>query len=74
MTEVVAPPAGAVVRLDGSGLPRTTPRVCTVASMSPRKMAYKRYMRHKGAVVCTVIMAILLVIVILAPWIAAVRA
>ena len=36
--------------------------------MSPRQMAYKRYMHHKGAVVCTVIMAILLVIVLLAPW------
>ena len=63
MTEVVLLPEEAVLEElpdDAEGL--------TVASMSPRKMAYKRYMRHKGAVVCTVIMAILLVIVILAPW------
>jgi peptide/nickel transport system permease protein len=39
----------------------------TATSMSPKKMAYKRYLRHKGALVCTVIMAILVVIVLFAP-------
>jgi peptide/nickel transport system permease protein len=39
----------------------------TAASMSPKKMAYKRYLRHKGALVCTIVMAVLVVIVLFAP-------
>jgi peptide/nickel transport system permease protein len=31
-------------------------------------MAYKRYKRHKGAVICTILLAILVLFVLLAPW------
>ena len=40
----------------------------TVASVSPAKQAYRRFLTHKGAVVSTVVLAILVVVVILAPW------
>jgi peptide/nickel transport system permease protein len=62
LTEVLAPEleAGlAELPDDAQGL--------TPTSMSPRKMAYKRYLRHKGAVVCTVVLAVLVLIVLLAP-------
>jgi ABC-type dipeptide/oligopeptide/nickel transport system permease subunit len=36
-------------------------------SMSPRKMAYKRYLRHKGGLVCTFILAFLVIVVLFAP-------
>ena len=39
----------------------------TVESMSPRKMAFKRYMHHKGAVVATIVMIIMVLFVVLAP-------
>ncbi|MGH9134208.1 MAG: ABC transporter permease [Ilumatobacteraceae bacterium] len=60
MTEILIPDVSAEYTPDAAeGL--------TATSMSPRKMAYKRYMRHKGAVVCTAVMIVLLVIVIFAP-------
>lgn len=39
----------------------------TAKSMSPRQMAVKRYFRHKGAFVATIVMGIMLLFVILAP-------
>lgn len=36
-------------------------------SISPRRMAYKRFVSHKAAVVCTAILAILVLFVILSP-------
>ena len=39
----------------------------TTTSMSPRQMAVRRYFRHKGALVSTILMGIMLLIVILAP-------
>ena len=39
----------------------------TIESVSPSRMAWRRYWRHRGAAVCTVIMAFLLVYVLLAP-------
>jgi ABC-type dipeptide/oligopeptide/nickel transport system permease subunit len=39
----------------------------TYDSMSPRQMAVRRYFRHKGALVATVLMVIMVLFVILAP-------
>jgi peptide/nickel transport system permease protein len=39
----------------------------TVESMSPKKMAFKRYMHHKGAVVASVVMIIMVLFVVLSP-------
>jgi ABC-type dipeptide/oligopeptide/nickel transport system permease subunit len=39
----------------------------TYESMTPRQMAVRRYFRHKGALVATVLMAIMVLFVILAP-------
>jgi peptide/nickel transport system permease protein len=39
----------------------------TVESMSPKKMALKRFLHHKGAVVCAVVMTIMVLFVLLAP-------
>ena len=39
----------------------------TVESMSPKKMAFKRYMHHKGAVVATIVMIIMVLFVVFAP-------
>lgn len=39
----------------------------TIESVSPARMAWQRYWRHRGAAVCTVVMAFLLVYVLLAP-------
>lgn len=39
----------------------------TSTSLSPRQMAVRRYFRHKGAFMATVLMAIMLLFVILAP-------
>ena len=36
-------------------------------SVSPRRMAYQRFVSHKAAVVCTIILAILVLFVILSP-------
>jgi ABC-type dipeptide/oligopeptide/nickel transport system permease subunit len=52
--------------LPGVVIPDTTEGL-TVESMSPKKMAYKRYMHHKGAVAATVLMIVMVLFVILAP-------
>ncbi|MAT04546.1 MAG: peptide ABC transporter permease [Acidimicrobiaceae bacterium] len=39
----------------------------TTASMSPRQMAVRRYFRHKGAFMATILMAIMIIFVILTP-------
>ncbi len=39
----------------------------TKEAISPRKMAFRRYMRHKGAVISTVILAIMVLFVVLSP-------
>ncbi len=39
----------------------------TIESVSPTRMAWQRYWRHRGAAVCTIIMAFLLLFVLLAP-------
>ena len=39
----------------------------TSKSLSPRQMAMRRYLRHKGALVSTVLMAIMIIVVILTP-------
>ena len=56
---LVVNPDGSTVRGDREGL--------TKSRLSPRQMAFKRYMHHKGAVVCTVIMAMMVLFVVLAP-------
>ena len=38
-----------------------------VAPLTPRQMAVKRYLHHKGAVICSVIMLIMVLVVVLAP-------
>lgn len=38
-----------------------------IRALSPRQMAWKRYWRHRGAAIATVVMMVLLLIVILAP-------
>jgi peptide/nickel transport system permease protein len=50
--ETVAPP-------DDAGL--------TTKSISPRRMAVKRFLSHKPAVICSVILAIMVIYVVLAP-------
>ena len=37
----------------------------TSEAISPRKMAFRRYLRHKGAVVSTVVLAIMVLFVVL---------
>ena len=39
----------------------------TATSMSPRQMAVRRYFRHKGAFMATILMAIMVIFVILSP-------
>ena len=39
----------------------------TAATISPRKMAFKRYVNHRGALVATIVLAIIVVFVVLAP-------
>ena len=56
---LIVNPDGSLVPGDREGL--------TVDSISPRKMALKRYLNHKGAVICSVIMLIMVLIVVLAP-------
>ncbi len=40
----------------------------TSKTLSPAQMAVKRYLQHKGAVISTVLMAIMVIIVVLAPF------
>lgn len=39
----------------------------TAATISPRKMAFKRYVNHRGALVSTIVLAIIVIFVALAP-------
>jgi len=39
----------------------------TTEAISPKKMAFRRYMRHKGAVVSTVVLLIMVLFVVLSP-------
>jgi peptide/nickel transport system permease protein len=39
----------------------------TVLSLSPRQLAFKRYMHHKGAVMSTVVLALMVLFVVLSP-------
>jgi peptide/nickel transport system permease protein len=45
--------------IEGEGL--------TTKSISPRQMAFKRFLGHKPAVICTVILAVMILYVLLAP-------
>jgi peptide/nickel transport system permease protein len=62
LTEVLLPEVAAA----NADLPDAAEGL-TATSMSPRKMAYKRYLRHKGALVCTFILAFLVLVVLFAP-------
>jgi peptide/nickel transport system permease protein len=52
--------------LPGLVVPDTTQGL-TVESMSPKQMALKRFLHHKGAVIATFVMAIMVLFVVLSP-------
>lgn len=60
MTDLAQPPSAAPTAADATqGL--------TVASLSPTRMAMKRFMHHKGAVVALVVLLVMVLFVVLAP-------
>jgi peptide/nickel transport system permease protein len=60
LTDLAQPPSAAPTAADATqGL--------TVASLSPTRMAMKRFMHHKGAVVALVVLLIMVLFVVLAP-------
>jgi peptide/nickel transport system permease protein len=63
LTELIVP---AGVEADVAGLQDAAQGLDT-RSLSPRQMALKRYMQHKGAVICTLLLLLMVLFVILAP-------
>jgi peptide/nickel transport system permease protein len=60
LTDLAQPPSAAPTAADATqGL--------TVASLSPTRMAMKRFMHHKGAVVALVVLLVMVLFVVLAP-------
>jgi peptide/nickel transport system permease protein len=63
LTELLVPQE---VEADVAGLQDAAQGLDT-RSLSPRRMAFKRYLQHKGAVICTVLLLFMVIFVLLAP-------
>jgi peptide/nickel transport system permease protein len=70
LTDILRPAPAAVpgdVPPDSVGTTSDALVGLTTQSISPRRMAFKRYLHHRGAVVCTVILGLMVAFVVLAP-------
>jgi ABC-type dipeptide/oligopeptide/nickel transport system permease subunit len=69
LTDLKAPPSAGASSPDPSDSAAPTDAALGVLtkSLSPRQMAFKRYKNHRAAMICTVLLAVIVLFVVLAP-------